>query len=443
MLRALASLLTIAMGAGSAFAQNPPLTVDEAVRLALERNPGLRTAVSGEAIAGERARQARAALLPRLTIVESWQRSDHPVFVFGSLLAQGRFGTANFAIDALNNPAPVSNHRLGIALEQTVFDGFRAASARRAARIETEIAAHESEAARADLRLAVITAYGRAQATEAAVRAARAALETAREDVRRAESRRDVGIETEANVLAFRVHLAEAEARRIRAEADVEVARAALNGLIGADLDEDRPLMPLEGSPQGLDDARALEQDALRARDELRAAALRVEQAELSAKAARGGFWPAVVAQGGAEANGARVNDRRTTWAAGIEVHWNLFNGGADAARVAEAREIARRADAAREQLAIDIRLAVRAAIANHRAAIAREATSRETVEQARESQRIIRDRYEAGLAPAADVLRAAELLAQAEAERIAAAIDVHITAAALARAAGRSSHTP
>ena len=67
------------------------------------------------------------------------------------------------------------------------------------------------------------------------------------------------------------------------------------------------------------------------------------------------------------------------------------------------------------------------------------EATGRRVVEQARESQRIIRDRYEAGLAPASDVLRAAELVAQAESSRTSAVIDVHVTAAAIDRAVGRS----
>lgn len=443
MLRPYVVLLFLAAGAGPALAQAPPLTLDEAVRLALDRNPGLRATVAGEDAAGARERQAVAGFLPRLTLVESWQRSNHPVFVFGSLLAQRRFATENFALEALNEPDPISNHRIGVALEQTVFDGFRTRSAVRAARLDSEAAASDSARARADLRLAVTAAYGRAQAAAAAVRTVRAALETAAEDVRRAETRRDAGLETEASVLAFRVHQSDAEARRVRAEADAEIARATLNGLIGATLDDDRPLAPLDGVSIRIDDPLALEHEAVDARPELRAAALRVDQAQAGRDAARAGFWPMVVAQGGAEANGRSFGDRRTTWSAGIEVRWNLFAGGADAARVAEADAQARRAAAARDQLKTDIRLEVRRALADYRAAVAREVTGRQTVEQARESQRIIRDRYEAGLAPAADVLRAAELLAGAEAARTAATIDVHLTAAALARAVGRSSDTP
>jgi outer membrane protein TolC len=102
-----------------------------------------------------------------------------------------------------------------------------------------------------------------------------------------------------------------------------------------------------------------------------------------------------------------------------------------------------RRADAERERLESMIRLEVRTTIAGYQAAVAREATGRRAVEQARESQRIIRDRYDAGLAPASDVLRAAELLAQAESARTGAVIDVHLTAAGIDRAVGRSGLEP
>ena len=137
--------------------------------------------------------------------------------------------------------------------------------------------------------------------------------------------------------------------------------------------------------------------------------------------------------------NGQTFTDRASAWSAGMEVRWNLFAGGADSARAAEAAATARRADAERERLESQVRLEVRTGIAEYRSAVAREATGRRIVEQAHESQRIVRDRYEAGLASASDVLRAAELVAQAESARTSAVIDVHVTAAALDRAAGRS----
>jgi outer membrane protein TolC len=62
----------------------------------------------------------------------------------------------------------------------------------------------------------------------------------------------------------------------------------------------------------------------------------------------------------------------------------------------------------------------------------------RSSIEQARESQRIIRDRYGAGLAGITDVLRAAAALLDADTERVAALADRITSEAHLRRALGR-----
>ena len=103
----------------------------------------------------------------------------------------------------------------------------------RTARLGVDAAALDRTVAASALRLQVVQAYGRALAATARRRSEVAALETVQENVRRAEARRDAGVETEANVLAFRVHLSEVEARQARAAADEAVARAALNAVMG------------------------------------------------------------------------------------------------------------------------------------------------------------------------------------------------------------------
>ena len=443
MFRFFATMCLGLLVAAAATAQDArPLTLDDAVARALERNPAMRAAVAVGDEADARMRQARAGYLPRLDVVEAWQGGNQPVYVFGSLLAQRRFTAADFALDALNHPDALSNHRAAVILQQTLFDGFSTKASLELARLGASAAELERDVAGARLRLDVVTAFGRTLAARSARDSAAAAVATATEDLRRAEARRDAGAETEANVLAFRVHLAEADARHVRATAEETVARAGLNALMTEPLDDQTPLAPLAVLPERDIDASVLEAEALAARPELQQATLARQQADAAHQRARAGFYPQVVVQGGAEMNGQTFTDRASAWSAGMEVRWNLFAGGADSARAAEAAATARRADAERERLESQVRLEVRTAIAEYHSAIAREATGRRIVEQARESQRIVRDRYEAGLASASDVLRAAELLAQAESARTTAVIDVHVTAAALDWAAGRSGPT-
>ena len=67
-------------------AAQEPLTVERAVEAAVAHSASLRAArAAGDEMAAQ-AVIARSALLPRLTVTESWQRGDQPVFVFSSLL---------------------------------------------------------------------------------------------------------------------------------------------------------------------------------------------------------------------------------------------------------------------------------------------------------------------------------------------------------------------
>jgi outer membrane protein TolC len=424
-----------------AWAQQP-LTLREAVDQALARNPAVRAARAAEDEATARVRQARAGFLPRVDFTEAWQGGNQPVFVFGSLLAQQRFTAANFAIDALNQPDALSNHRAAVVVEQTIFDGLRTRAGLSASQLGGELAAEESRRAALDISLETVRAYGRALAAAASADVARASVESATEDLRRAVERRDAGFETEASVLALRVERSDAEVRRIAADADAANARAALNIVIGAPIDDRRPLAPLGELPPGPTDAAALEQTALTSRPELRQARLRERLAAEEITIARAGYLPQVVAQGGIEANGNTFGDRASSWTAAVQVRWNAFAGGADKARAAAATAAAARAAAEREGAEQAVQLEIREAIAGHASAQARRAAARAMVDQAVESRRIIRERYEAGLAPASELTRANELVLRAEATHIAALVDVHVSAAALDRAAGTTEET-
>jgi len=242
--------LLLALGTTVGHAQEP-LTLEQAIAWTLAGNPAVHVSDAGIREAAERVTQARAGYLPRVNLVESWQRSDQPVFVFSSLLSQRRFTDAGFAIDALNHPDAHDNFRTAVAVEQPVFDGTRTATALRAARLDAQLAELDRAALVADLRLAVTRAYGQVLQAEAARAAADAAVAAAEEDLRRAERRRDAGFETDANVLALAVHLAEIRARQIGAASDEDVARVALNQAMGVALTRQFALAPVQPAAPG------------------------------------------------------------------------------------------------------------------------------------------------------------------------------------------------
>ena len=132
-----------------------------------------------------------------------------------------------------------------------------------------------------------------------------------------------------------------------------------------------------------------------------------------------------------------------------------------DLTSIQEARQLARAARAAQATLAefsqeqvdgvIDAmaaavgpeaetlaRLEVQIAIAQLEAARASEAVGRAAADSARESRRIIRDRYESGLADVAMLLRSDEAVQQADLQQVGARVNVLTATATLQRAIGR-----
>jgi len=235
------------------------------------------------------------------------------------------------------------------------------------------------------------------------------------------------------------VHLSRTREQQIRAAADERIARAELNQLMGEPLGEafalDRSLV---AAVVDTVDLASLEAEALKNRPDVKVAALQEQLAGATASAARGAFLPQVTAQGGWELNGGAWNTRASSWVVGAVARINVFHGFADTARLAEAREQAARRALERKQAETAARLDVHIAAARLDAARASEAVGRAAVDQARESRRIIRDRYEAGLTDVVSLLRAAEAVVQAETQQTAAQVAVLTETAALQRSLGR-----
>jgi outer membrane protein len=429
----LAALLVLPV---SGWAQDH-LSLAEAQRRARTGHAEARIAASSFQEAEGQVTQVRGGFLPRVDVAESWQRSNLPVFVFSSLLSQRRFSAADFDIATLHYPAPLDNFRTAVMLEQTVFDESLR-QALHVAELGRDVADQRRLGAEQQLAASTVDAYGRVRFLEALGQAADAAVAAADEDLARARNRRDAGLATDADVLTVDVHRAAVRQQQIDTKANLAVARARLNDLIGAPLDAVFVLDPIPTVPAPDTPAVDLEAEALRARPDLRAARLSAQMAEATVASVKASFLPTVVARASTEWNGASFGTRASGWMLGAEARINVFRGLSDRGRLTAARAAAERRDIERDAVEAQARLEVRAALARREAAQARLDVAGAAVAQARETQRILRDRYDGGLVDIAAVLRAAEAALDAEAQAIAAASDMAMQQAALDLALGR-----
>jgi outer membrane protein TolC len=429
-------LTTFVIGVAPAAAQMS-LTLEDAIKRAQGETADARALGAAVDEADSRVQRAQSGFWPRIDVIETAQRGNQPVFVFSSLLSQRRFTAANFAIPALNDPDPVTNTRTAVTLEHPVFDAGFARLGVQAAKLGRDMASAARDASRQDLGFGAAQAFVRVLQLEATELATNAAVAAAESDQQRARARREVGLVTEADVLAVAVHLADMRQRQIAAAGDLTLARIQLAEAVGLPLTA--PVVPVRPvSRPAPANEETFVRDTLAAHPQHRQATVRLELAENARRTARAALLPTVGVQAGWELNGTTLGTQQSSWMIGAEMRVNLFRGFADSARMAEARHAHARAMADRERVDRRIEVDVRGALAQLATARAREDAGRAALTQARESQRIIRDRYESGLATVTDVLRAAEATLDAESRATAAEMDVILQTVALARARGR-----
>jgi len=303
------------------------------------------------------------------------------------------------------------------------------------------IADARASAALATLALNVTLAYGRLATAQAGAEAAKAAVIWAQEDLARATSRRDAGTATDADVLAMSVHAADMRQRQLQADSDIVTARAALNQLMGAPIDQ---MFTITLPPVGAEAPAltALVAEARATRAELREADQALAMAESGVSDAHGGWLPTIGAGAGYEWNGLTFGTRESAWTVGAELRWSVSIGGGQSATIAAAHAAVDAARASRAAVDSAVEVDVLTARQHWLVARARIDVGRQTVEDAKESLRITRQRYAAGLATVRDVLAATAAELGAEAQRTTNEVDAVTAWAALQRAIGRAAFT-
>jgi outer membrane protein TolC len=407
-----------------------PLSLKDAVRQALAHHPSLEAAAADIRAAQSRVEQARTGYLPRASVSEYYQTANQPVFAFGTLLNQRRFVESNFAIDSLNHPGFVNNFQTQAGFQQTVWDFGATRAAVRSAEIGRQLSEEERKR-RTQQRIALTAqAYHAVTLAAEGVRVSEAAVASAEAGLQRAEAVRDAGLSTDADVLAMRVHLAAMREQLIRRKSEHAVARAALNEAMGASLDSAADLStPLTPAPAA--------EPVAAARPELRLSQLMRESAAAQRAVARQGYYPRIVARGVFEANAARFVTRGgTNFFLGAGMEWNAFDP-AVRRRVEEASHAEASAAARERETAAQLLLERKRAQAQFEAAQERVRVSEAAGAEAEESLRIVKNRYEAGLARVDEVLRAETALLEARMRRLAAVYEQRMGAVAVELAAG------
>ncbi len=415
-----------------------PLTLPEAVELALQNSPRVKAALSGREIMDAQVRESQSGWWPLLQFSETFTRSNNPVFVFGSLLEQSRFGPQNFAIDSLNNPDALSNFRTAVNLKWAVFDQMQSSARVAQARIGQEQADYQKETVKQNLRLEVIRAYY-------GVILARQRKEVTEEAVKMGESDRkritdlfQSGLVVQSDLLAAEVQLAEFRQQQVQASGDLITAHAYLNTVLGTPLDTPQEISDqLRDRHFSVPDPGDLIRQALQHRPDYSRAGSSLRSSEEGVRGAKGNYLPRLDVFSTYGISGRDLSSGSSDYAVGAGVTFNLFDFSRSA-RLDKARAAQAAAAAEQEHLAKQIRLEVIQTYQDYISAGERLKVAGETVAQAEETLRIVQDRYREGLTTITEVLRAETTFLRTRLNLIVSRYDYYIGYARVLTATGR-----
>ncbi|MEW6246866.1 MAG: TolC family protein [Nitrospirota bacterium] len=404
------------------------LTLEQALELAQQHSPVLKASRQDLRSAEAQRQIARSAYMPKLEAVEAWTNTNNPAQAFGILLNQGRFTQAGFDIGTLNRPGSTENYRSALHLTQPVYNGGRERLGLRIADVGHAASTEGVESTRQNVLFTVTRAYYDLALAKAVRGIARETVQIAEANAKQIASRYKGGTVVKSDVLQAEVRLAAVREEAIRADQMVRVAAIALRHAIGLD----EPVDVVEGLTAGEmrpHDLEAAVATALEGRPDYRMLAAELRKAEMATQLAKSAYLPNFNLQGSFENNSTFPlgPNGQTNYAALGIVSVNLFNGMQDAAQVRKARAQEQKA---RELLAAKRReIEVEVVEAYYAVAAARErlAVSESAVAQAEENLRIIRNRYESGIAPVLDLFTAEMVLNQAKHNRMRALYDERI----------------
>ena len=271
-------------------------------------------------------------------------------------------------------------------------------------------ARHQLDRTDQEIVFQVVRSYYDVLLTDKELEVAEQSAKTAQSIMERSQARFDSGVAVESDLLTAKVRMAARKQDLIRARNAVEEAQAELKTAMG---------LPIESALQlaeGLAE-RALpvpvlqdvEKQALTNRPDLKRVASEEAAQRQSVSMAKSSFGPRVNGFADWETDNPTfvAGGGGNNWLAGIEVQFDIFQGGAKRAELWRQRALEEKVLAMRQVAGDAVRLEVRRAYFETDANRQQIEVGRAAVAQAQENLRINQDRYDSGLTTITDLLGA------------------------------------
>jgi len=411
-----------------------PLTLEESVQIALERNLQLRSAFEDVKGSEFRTKAARSDFFATWIGQYSYTRHSDPVGI-GIRRTAGVGG-----IETTGQSRDVYN--FSTILGQPLFTGGLLSSNYRLEQLGVDISKSNVEIFKRDVILQVREGYFNILRFEKFVDVGTQAVKQFEAQLEVAKAFFDVGLVAKNDVLQAEVRLANARQALVSAENNLALSKSSFNTLLRREINAPLSVVDIldyKALPLRFEEALG---EALVQRPEIRAAELSVGQAKEAVKIAQSEYWPTLNLRGnyGRSSDAIYLNGdlKEDGWTVVGLATFTIFDWGKTYYKVGESKVRVNQAENSKNQLIDSIVLEVKQAYLDMLRAEKNVGVSEKSIEQAEENLRMNEERYKYQVATSTDVLDAVVLLAQARVNYVSALADFNIAKAALDRAMGR-----
>lgn len=431
-------ILGAVISISAARAQEPqaPLTLEESIKIAMERSLTVHSAALGITGSEYRRKEAITNFLPQWTGDYLYNYYNRPTIVGITSAGIGAFGLGATTSRTIYN--------FNTTVDQPLFRGGFNLATYRTAKLGVDLSKEDLELARQNLVRDVKVQYFTILRAEKFLTVAEQQVTNFEAQLGVTQAFFDVGIVPKNDVLLAEVNLANARQALVKAANDLATAKAQFNILLRRDVNtlfEVVDILAHKAFPLSFD--QSLE-EALRLRPEIKSAQIAIDQAKESVKIARSGFFPTVNLLG----NYSRFSDEldlspggnrfRDLWWIQAQATFTIWNWGNTAFKVGENKVKVKQAEDTKNEQIDSIILEVKNDYLNMQVAEKNISTAEKSIEQAEENLRMNEERYKYQVATQTDVVNAVTLLAQARTNYYGALSDFNIAKSQLERAMGR-----
>ncbi len=386
------------------------LSLDDALKMARERNTMLKAQRAKNDQADARIVQSKQAYLPKVTLSETLLHSNDPGAVLVGKLQQesayynlGIMDMGDFSLHNLNHPSAITDFHTSLQVQQPIYNrdaiigGKMARSARKAQGFMTDRAVENIDLNVKKAFYGLILAKKNLDATEQSIRIMQGYSSEA-------ASGYAVGLVTKSDKLSTEVRLAELRDQKLQIQDAIKNAQDALRTMLALGPDDTvQPVGDLKVDVKLPASAAKANADG---RSDLKALEAFQEVTGYQHDMARAQYLPRVNAF--AQQNwhdNSFLGTEGSSWTIGLNVQWNIFDGMATKGKVQEAKAQALEAQynyqAAKEQSDMEIAVARRALVTSRE----RIALTQKSLEAAKVSFDFIGEQFRTGMAMTFELL--------------------------------------